>query len=446
MTAETMPQAESRGNRRFPEDLPQGIGRLSPGWIIFFVAMAVVTAIGIYAYLLQINNGLIVTGLRGLGTMAGATWGLYVAYYVYFIGVSFAGITIAALIRIFRIEKLEPAARIGELLTVVSLILGALAIMADLEHPWRAIVNLLRYGRPQSPFFGTFTMVIAGYLFASLVYLYVTSRRDAAMLATRESRFHGLYRFVAAGWTDTERQRRIDRRVTFWLAIAILPMLVIAHSTVGFVFGLQTGRPGWFGTLQAPGFVVLAGVSGIGNLVMLAAIVRWSTRTKERITVDAFSWLGKLLLGLLITYLYFTAVEILTITYQPGSSEQSLSEALLSGTYAWIFWGAIASLVIAAVLLIWQALTRRWSISVVVATGVLVNIGAVAKRYLIVVPSQTHGQLLPYPTGTYTPNWVEFAIVFGLFAFGALMIGAFMKIFPIVPLPEAAPLEEVEAS
>jgi molybdopterin-containing oxidoreductase family membrane subunit len=402
--------------------------------------MIVIMAIGIYAYLLQVNNGLIVTGLRGLGTMAGATWGLYVAYYVYFIGVSFAGITVAALIRIFRIEKLEPVARMGELLTVVALVLGALAILADLEHPWRAIVNLVQYGRPQSPFFGTFTMVIAGYLFASLVYLYVTSRRDAATMAALSSRFRGLYRFLAAGYEDTEKQRRLDRHVTFWLAIAILPLLVVAHSTVGFVFGLQAGRPGWFGTLQAPGFVVLAGVSGIGNLIMLAAIVRIATKTKSRITVDAFAWLGKLLLGLLVTYLYFTTVEILTITYQPGTSEQGLSEALLSGTYAWIFWGAIVSLAIAAMLLIWQAITRQWSIGLVFATGVLVNIGAVAKRYLIVVPSQTHGQLLPYPAGTYTPNWVEFAIVFALFALGAAMIGVFMKVFPIVPL------EEVETS
>jgi len=433
MTTEAIPQREPTSDI----ELPQEIGKLTPAWILFFAAMAVITAIGVYAYLLQVNNGLVVTGMRGLGTMAGATWGLYVAYYVYFIGVSFAGITVAALIRIFRIEKLEPVARIGELLTIVALILGALAILADLERTWRAIVNLVEFGRPQSPFFGTFTMVIAGYLFASLVYLYVTSRKDASDLAKKPSRFRSLYRFVAAGYEDTSDQRALDRRATFWLAIAILPLLVIAHSTVGFVFGLQAGRPGWFGTLQAPGFVVLAGVSGIGNLIMLAAIVRVATRTKQRITIDAFSWLAKLLLGLLVTYLYFTVVEILTITYQPGETEQGLSEALLSGTYAWIFWGAIVSLVGAALLLIWQALTRRWSIWLIVAAGALVNVGAVAKRYLIVVPSQTHGQLLPYPVGSYSPNWVEWAVVLGLFALGALMIGGFMKVFPIVPLEEA---------
>jgi Ni/Fe-hydrogenase subunit HybB-like protein len=417
-------------------DLPQGIGKFSTAWLLFFALMAAITALGLYAYTLQMNDGLIRTGMRGLGTMTGATWGLYVAYYVYFIGVSFAGITVAAGIRIFNIEKLEPVARIGEVLTVVALILGALTILADLERPWRAVVNLVRYGRPQSPFFGTFTMVISGYLFASVVYLYITSRKDAAALAERPSKMRGVYRFFAAGYEDSREQHTIDRRVTLWLAIAIIPLLIIASSTVGLVFGLQAGRPGWFGALQAPGFLVLASISGIGNMIMLCAIVRRATHTESRLTLDAFSWLGKLLLGLLVTYLYFTVVEIMTVTYQPGDTEQGLSEAILSGPYAPIFWGAIVSLVAAAALLMVQALTRHWSISLIVTAAVLVNIGAVAKRYLIVVPSQTHGQLLPYPTGSYTPNGVEWAVVFGLFALGALLIGLFMKIFPIVPLKE----------
>ena len=59
---------------------------------------------------------------------------------------------------------------------------------------------------------------------------------------------------------------------------------------------------------------------------------------------------------------------------------------------------------------------------------------AVAERYLTVVPSQTHATLLPYEAGSYFPNWVEFAVVAGLFALGALLIGLFMKVFPIIPM------------
>ncbi|MFV1990094.1 MAG: NrfD/PsrC family molybdoenzyme membrane anchor subunit, partial [Acidimicrobiales bacterium] len=222
MTTEARPLEEVLPDIDLPEEpgegpktgLPQGIGKFTPGWIMFFALMTAITVLGLYAYVLQLNEGLVRTGMRGLGTMTGATWGLYVAYYVYFIGVSFAGVTVAALIRIFRIEKLEPVARIGEVLTVVALILGACAILADLERPWRAIVNLFKYGRPQSPFFGTFTMVIAGYLFASVVYLYITSRKDAASLAEHPSKLRGMYRFFAAGYKDSPHQRTLDRRVT----------------------------------------------------------------------------------------------------------------------------------------------------------------------------------------------------------------------------------------
>jgi Ni/Fe-hydrogenase subunit HybB-like protein len=48
--------------------------------------------------------------------------------------------------------------------------------------------------------------------------------------------------------------------------------------------------------------------------------------------------------------------------------------------------------------------------------------------------AQTHGAMLPYGAGSYTPTWVEYAVVAGLVALGGLTVGAFMKIAPIVEL------------
>lgn len=424
--------------------LPMGVGRVTRGWATVLTLGSVGVLIGIVGYAVEQSRGMVATGMRDLGTMQGATWGIYVALVVYFVGVSFAGITVAALIRLFRLEKLQGVARMAEVLTVVALVLGGLAIVVDLGQPLRGVVNLFRYARPQSPFFGTFSLVIAGYLFASLVYLYVTARPDAARLADRPSRLRGFFRLWAAGYEDTPEQRARDRRVTFWLALAILPLLVIAHSSLGFVFGLQVGRPGWFGTLQAPAFVALAGVSGVGHIVVLAAIVRRALGLDHRIRLDAFRWLGLFLLGLLATYLYFVAVEVLTIIYQPSVIEQRLSEALLSGPYAWMFWGSLATFVASFAILTWMALTRTWRVGWLVAGGILVNLGAIGKRYLIVVPSQTHGQLLPYGVGSYTPSLVELAVTVGLFSLGLVLITLFMKVFPIVDLgPTSNELEEV---
>ena len=418
------------------EPLPQGVGNFTGKWMIVTGIALLGVIVGIVGFLVEKNQGMVATGMRDLGTMQGATWGVYISLVVYFVGVSFAGITVAALIRLFNLEHLKGVARMAELLTVVALILGAMAIVVDLGQPLRGIVNLFRYARPQSPFFGTFTLVISGYLFASLVYLYLTSRRDAATLAKRPSKLRGFFRLWAAGYENTLDQRERDRQTSFWLALALLPLLVVAHSSLGFVFGLQVGRPGWFGTLQAPAFVVLAGVSGIGHIIVMAAIIRRVVRAKRRIDMDAFAWLGRFLLILLLAYLYFVVVEMLTLIYQPSIAEQGLSEALLTGTYAAVFWGSVVALVLPVFALAWMAITRSWKLSWLVAVGVLVNIGAIGKRYLIVVPSQTHGQLLPYGVGSYTPSWVEFAVAFGFFSLGVLMVAVFMKIFPIIELKD----------
>jgi molybdopterin-containing oxidoreductase family membrane subunit len=418
------------------DPLPQGVGNFTAKWMIVTGIALLGVIVGIVGFLVEKSEGMVVTGMRDLGTMQGATWGVYISLVVYFVGVSFAGITVAALIRLFNLEHLKGVARMAELLTVVALILGALAIVVDLGQPLRGLVNLFRYARPQSPFFGTFTLVISGYLFASLVYLYLTSRRDAARLAKRPSKLRGFFRLWAAGYENTLDQRERDRRTSFWLALALLPLLVVAHSSLGFVFGLQVGRPGWFGTLQAPAFVVLAGVSGIGHIIVMAAIIRRVVRAKRGIGLDAFAWLGRFLLILLLAYLYFVVVEMLTLIYQPSIAEQGLSEALLTGTYAAVFWGSVVALVLPVFALAWMAITRSWKLSWLVAVGVLVNIGAIGKRYLIVVPSQTHGQLLPYGVGSYTPSWVEFAVAFGFFSLGVLMVAVFMKVFPIIELKD----------
>ncbi|MFQ5880795.1 MAG: NrfD/PsrC family molybdoenzyme membrane anchor subunit [Dehalococcoidia bacterium] len=418
------------------ERLPYGIGRLSGGWFILNVVLLAVLGLGVYAYSIQLSQGEIVTGLRDIGTMGGATWGLNVAFLVLFIGLGFAGITVAAVIRLFNVERLRPISRMAEVLTVISLCLGTLSVLVDVGKPLRALVNLPIYGRPMSPFFGTFTLVISGYLFASVVYLYLAGRRDAALCAERsQGALQKFFRIWAAGYRDTPEERQRHNRTTFWLAVAIVPLLVTAHSTLGFVFGLQVGRPGWFSALQAPGFVIMAGVSGVGLLIVIAAILRRILGARDQLNLEVFQWLGNFLMLLIIVYLYFMVVEWLTTTYTAHYHEVKTSTALLTGEYAWLFWVSVGALVVCFALLLRQYLTGRYRLGLTVLSGALVNVSAIGKRYLIVVPSQTHGPLLPYGTGSYAPTWVEYCVILGLFALGTLLYALFVKVFPIMEVP-----------
>ena len=419
------------------ERLPYGVGRVTARW---FLAAALATAVlgfGAYAYFRQFTGGEVVTGLRDIGTMGGATWGLYIVFVVYFVGVSFAGIILAALIRLLNLRHLKPVARMAEVSTVIALILAAFSILADVGDPVRALMNLPRYARPGSPFFGTFTLVMSGYLFSSLVYLYLDSRRDAAVCARTPGRLQGFHRLWAAGYRDTPAERARHRRVSFWLAIAIVPLLVTAHSTLGFVFGLQVARPGWHSALQAPAFVVLAGVSGLGLLILLAGIMRRVLGDRERLNTDVFRWLNNLLLVMIVAYLYFWVVEVLSTVYQGGEGEVTVTRTLFLGHHAWLTWLSVGLLLVPLALLVWQYFLPRYALLAGVASGVLVNLAAIGKRYLLVVPSQIHGTLLPYGHGSYSPSWVEYGVIIGLFALGTLLFAAFMKIFPIIALPEA---------
>ena len=414
------------------DELPHGTGRLFGVSIPLILVLAALLGVGLFAYGQQLSQGEGVTGLRDIGTMAGVTWGLYVVAYVYLMGLSFAGIALAILIPMFGLEKLRPIARPAQFLTIASLMVAALAVIADVGQPGRALINLFRYARPGSPFFGTFTLVISGYLFASLVYLYLDARRDAAVLAKRPGPLQGFYRLWAAGYRGTQAEIERHQRASFWLAIAILPLLVTATSTLGFVFGLQVGRPGWFSALQAPGFVILGGLSGIGMLIIVAAILRRNKGVNGPFGEAFFVTMGNILMVLAGIYLYFMVVEWLSSAYSAQEGDVRLAQALIAGEYAPLFWLTVAFLAIPFGLQVLQFLTKKYQLSLTVLSGVLVNLAALGKRYLIVVPSQTHGVPLQYPIGSYSPTWVEYAVVLGLFSLAALLYIAFIRLFPVM--------------
>ena len=393
--------------------------------------------VGISGYLVQHHHGEIATGLRTIG-QGGVAWGLYIIFVIYFIGISFAGISTAVLVRLFNLEELRPLTRIAELLTLVTLPMGALCVLADLGRPLHGMMLLPRYARPFSPFFGTFTLVVSGYLFASLVYFFLAGRADAAHCAEHGPRWlRPFYVLWASGWRNTPAERQRHHKVEFWLGLFVLPLLVIAHSTLGFVFGIQGGRPGWYGSLQAPAFVVLAGASGIGMLVVVAAAVRRAFGLYKEIPDKAFGVLGNFVWVLSLVYLYFMIVEELTANYAAGHAESHTAHAIVAGRYAPLFWTAIAGLAIPVAIGFLQFATRRVHVGWLVVAGLLVNVSAVLKRFLLVVPSQTEGMLLSYSRGTYIPTSVELRVVLGLFALAALMYLVFVRVFPIMPLPEA---------
>jgi molybdopterin-containing oxidoreductase family membrane subunit len=425
----------------------QGIeGMLRPAkpvawWLALLVSLGAL-GFGIWCFIQQEVHGHIVTGLGnpGYGT---ATWGLYIAFTIYFVGVSFAGITVFALARLFRVQALRPATRAAEVLTIAVLMAGACLILADLGRPLDGLLKLPRFARPQSPFYGDFTLVMSGYLFSTLVFFFLASRKDARTMSQRGPRwlrwFYGLW---ATGYKGTSAEQRRHLRSSYWLSVSIVPLLVIAQSTLGFIFGIQGGRPGWYGALQAPGFVVLAGVSGIGMVILLLVMVRWMFGLSERIPARTIRWLGALMSVLALVYLYFTVVEQLTASFAAPAADRQVAAEVTGGVFAPAFWVTIACLGAAFAIPFVLYLSKRTSVAWIATAAALANVAAIFKRMLIVVPSQTHGAMIEMDQGTYWPNHIEIGLVLGLFGFVTALVLVFARVFPIVPsmsAPVAAP-------
>ncbi len=409
---------------------------LLPRWPALWWALIGLSALalcfGVWCFSQQLTYGDIVTGHRNPG-YGGAAWGMYIVGYVFFVGVSFAGITVSALSRLLHVEALKPATRIAELMTISALIAGSCAVFADLGRPLDGLLKLPRFARPQSPFYGTFTLVVAGYLFSSMVFFFLSARHDAAYMAEHGSpRLRWIYRLWATGYRGTLAEQDRHRKSSFWLSVSILPLLVLAHSTLGFIFGIQSGRPGWFGALQAPAFVVLAGVSGTGMVILALASARKIFALESEIPLATLRWLTHLMATLALVYLYLMAVEELTASYAAPTADRGVAHAIVAGPFAPLFWITVVCLALTFSVPFILRLRKLTSLPWMVTVSVLANVAALLKRFLIVVPSQTHGALLPMEHHSYSPTIIEYGILLGLLGLLCLAVLLFGRFFPLV--------------
>ena len=82
----------------------------------------------------------------------------------------------------------------------------------------------------------------------------------------------------------------------------------------------------------------------------------------------------------------------------------------------------------------WLFKNIRRSAFWMLATTILVNVGMWLERFIIIIPGLARRQPMTFDWGTYHPSIVEILIVAETFAFVALGMLLFSKMFPLIPL------------
>jgi molybdopterin-containing oxidoreductase family membrane subunit len=413
----------------------------SRAYLLWIALLLAVIALGLYAWTTQLQNGLIVTGLRDR-----ISWGVYIASFVFFIGISHAGTLLSAILRAVKARWQLSITRMAELITVVALMVGALFPIIDMGRPDR-VLNLLWYGRWQSPLIWDI-LAIGTYLTGSTLYLLLPLIPDFALardrLGPRANRFQRfLFTTAAIGYHGAPAQRKaLDRAMTAMMII-IIPVAVSVHTVVSWIFAMTLRVP-LNTTVFGPFFVAGAIYSGVAAIILLMLVLRRALHLEEYITVTQFKGLGYLLGAFTLIMGYFNLQEYAVHGYKLEEGMPFHFAQLMTGPFWPLFWTYILGCILLPGLLILYPRTRTIR-GISVAAG-LALFGMWIERYLIVVTG-FRVPLMPYEPSDYAPTWVELAILAAAFALFMLIISVFVKLFPVVSIwevlehrgPEPAP-------
>ena len=394
---------------------------------------------GLYAYVTQLRNGLIVTGLRDQ-----IFWGLYITNFVFFIGISHAGTLISAILRVCNAQWRRPITRLAEGITVFALCIGAPMVVVDLGRPDR-MLNLFRYGRIQSPILWD-VICVSTYLTGCILYFYIPMIPDLALLATRSElpnwrrRF---YKLLTLGWVGSPAQWHLLEKSISVMAIFIIPLAISVHTVVSWIF-VMTLRPGWNTSIFGPYFVTGAIYSGIGAVILSMYCLRRVFRLGDYLGELHFRNLGILLLVMSLLFLYFNINEFMTVGYKLAGHEKALLDRLFVGEFARYFKIMLGLTTLGPTLLLIAVLGvkrfRHFTIPGTVLASAFVVIGAWLERYLIVVPTLSSPFLpvqgLPSDWMHYRASWVEWSIIAAAFASFLLIYTFLSKLFPMVSIWE----------
>lgn len=341
-------------------------------------------------------------------------WGLWVAAYIYFVGLSAGSFLLSALIYVFNIKKFERIGRLALLTALVTLIGGLIAIWVDLGHMSRAW-RLLIFPNFQSVmawvvyFYGAYVILLG-------TEMYIVMRRDEQKLS--------------------EKKTENDHKIIKALAITGIPLAIAFHGGVGALFGVVGAQSGWHSGLYPIYFLISALVSGTAVLTGFVAVFGAGKGSDEHKSI--VKTLSYVVMGLLVFDLLLEASEILITLYGAIPSHTGPVKIMLFGNFWWMFW--VVHLLLGSLAPIALMIKNRASdVKITAIACFMIALAFMAVRVNLVIPSLAtpHWKSLPGAfydqriTWDYFPSMAEFSVLIGIFGLCGILYYLGMLYLPI---------------
>lgn len=303
-------------------------------------------------------------------------WGLWVAFDLFFLGLTAGAFLITILTYVFRIKLLANLGPLAAFTVLVTLMCEFLIISLDLGHPLRVYRFLI------SPNIGSMLFWLVVFIVSMwLIYvpwLYFLLRGYLVIWGNDETRpGHKFYRFLAGGRTVyTPEDQERDHRRSRWLSYLSLPIGVIFFGAHGAIFAILHNRPIWNSAMLPLIFIMAALLSGGALITFLAYLYQPDDKLIHP--------LGRVILLILLSFLFLEALQFF-VGYQSKITGIVTSLDLIStGPYWWAFW--VIHILIGSVIPIFLLLKYPENSKMVAAACFLIIVTFLSVRLNYLIP------------------------------------------------------------
>ncbi len=383
---------------RFVTDGLREMLRGSPAYWRWVGALTLLFGIGVVAYIGQLREGLVVTGMSDQ-----VSWGFYISNFAFLVGIAAAAVLLVIPAYIFHRKDVKAVVLLGECLAVAAVVCAMLFVVVDLGSPeraWHLIPFIGRFNWPTS-MLAWDVVVLNGYLVLNLVLP-----------------FYVLYRHYQG--------KEPNYRLYFPLVVVAMFWAISIHTVTAFLFAANSARPFWHTPLLAPRFIASAFVSGPALIIVILQVVR--RVTDYPVSQSVIDMLALIMAVTLQISLFFVLAELFTDFYNETSHAGSIRYLFfgldgLNKLQPWI-WSALVMNGVAVVILSVHRL-RHTPRLLNLACGLAFTGIWIEKGMGLVVPG-----FIPTPLGEvfeYSPTATELLVTLGIWAFGALVFTLLAK-------------------
>ena len=321
-------------------------------------------------------------------------WGLWVAAYIYFVGLSAGAFLLSSLIYVFKVKALEAIGRLALVTAVITLFMALWSIWFDIGHMERFWFVFVR---------PNFHSMMAWMIWMYTAYFLLLLAELAVVF---------------------QKPTPEGQRLLTILGSLGVPLAIAFHGGVGALFAVVGARPYWHTGLFP--ILFLSGALTSGGALLLA-VVAWGWPQRGEAHQQLVKLLARITLGLLLFDLLLEWAEISVPLWGGAADHVQGLRLMLFGPFWWVFW--ITHLLLGSLLPVWLLIKAPADPRRAGLAGALIAVLFMSVRLNIVIPGLAV-PVLPGLEGAvrqarltadYVPSLHEWLVLAFVVAVGILM-------------------------